>query len=83
MTCLITGCDLEMNGKHIHGDLHVIGNVYVFNSFGCEWVYTPAPSSGKIVKILDTRGMYEAHGTIVIPTDHCILNKNASEYIGR
>jgi hypothetical protein len=32
MTCLITGCALINGSSTVHGDLHEIGNVYIFNA---------------------------------------------------
>lgn len=87
--CLITGADLviEAENKRVHGDLHEIGDVWIFNAVLKEygktaWVYgEPLASSYAWRLLCVTGGYFERRGVIVIPKSEGYLNPEAERYI--
>lgn len=84
--CLITGCTLldDSQERWVHGDLHQVGDTYVFNTCMTEgesaWQYRGAPADTG--RILRTWGDYfERRGVIVVDAEDAALNKVAMDYL--
>lgn len=86
--CLITGCELYIpdERKWVHGDLHRISSVYVFNAVLMEgeahWMYdTPLPKWAKILELDSAAPYFERRGVIVVGILDAELNGHAKEYL--
>lgn len=92
--CLITGADLYNGSEVIHGDLHSIGVVYVFNAVGNrngEAAWQAGPSSReeltqflmtfKGLRIYPDTPVFERRGVIVIPMTSATLSPAAQKYL--
>lgn len=84
--CLITGCELvDLNsGATAHGDLHRIGDSYVFNAvrdeFGeTKWQHVE-PHSPRIVYV-GIGDVFERRGVVVFSVDDAALSDAAREFI--
>lgn len=81
--CLITGADfLDVEGKRwIHGDLHQLLEIMIFNAHGCAWVAadeSPLPDDSLAVRC-DI--FHEVHNIITFPLALCVFNGNAHKYL--
>ena len=89
--CLITGCDLYISGegKILHGDLHSLGGVWIFNGVlsNCEaaWDFTDDLLNRRCSPhTLALHGQYfERRGVIVFDPLHCTPNPAAMAYLRR
>ena len=93
MTCLITGCALtfENEAKSVWGDLHRIGDAYVFNAVlidgEARWQYGPDAACPNVMKqlVVSSRcppdGIFERRGVIVVHHDWAELNRAAQDYL--
>lgn len=85
--CLITGCELvaqNMMGATAHGDLHRLGDSYVFNAVRDEsgetnWKHE-APRSDRII-FVDTATVFERRGVIVVAIEDARLSDSARNFI--
>lgn len=83
--CIITGCEFMSAGGYVHGDLHQLGDVYIFNAAtgaqgNMEWAYGPPHKGAKV--LWDSCGMYfERRGVIIIAKAGAILNQAAQDYL--
>lgn len=81
--CLITGADfLDPAGRRwIHGDLHQLLNILIFNAAGCKWIdgeETPLDSESLAVY---STVFFERNNTIVFPIELAVFNNNAHEFL--
>jgi hypothetical protein len=78
--CLITGCNFvdPIGQKWIHGDLHQLMDILIFNAHGCEWQFEPMEPGDMAVLCPD---FYEKHGQIVFPLALSQFNLAANMYI--
>lgn len=87
--CIITGCTLFMEAynRSVHGDLHMVGNTYVFNACLGEdgesfWNYDPKPLDElRQCALIVDGGFFERRGVIVIDNYDARLNTAAINYI--
>lgn len=87
--CLVTGASLYVPNerKCAHGDLHRVGDAFVFNACLGEngqtaWMYNePVPSYKGIV--CDSNFFFERRGVIVMPAGAASLNPAAEAYIAK
>jgi len=89
MTCIITGC-LAFNGlEYAVGDLHRLGDCYVFNAvfhtFGVERGETDWGSDmygyTKVVDFSKAADVWERRATIVAPVSQVTFNADAQDYL--
>ncbi len=82
--CLITGCDFldAENLRYIHGDLHQLFNVLIFNASGCKWMAVsekePMNPEHRMVRAL---GFYEKNNVIVFPLEFAQFNEVAHKFL--
>lgn len=86
--CIITGCGLYVSNenKYAHGDLHQVGDCYVFNaclSDGETFWWTPSNETpmSKIVVATDSNFYFERRGVIVFSVNSAILSGPARRHI--
>lgn len=87
MTCIITGCTLVTHNEYVGGDLHKVGNCYVFNAIknsngNARWVTDESEYSHYSKRINIFGNWLEFSGVIVVPMANAVLNVEAQEYIG-
>lgn len=84
MACLITGCALINGSSAVHGDLHDMGGVYIFNSCLYEgeaaWTDIDEHICGKQLDITNAE-YFERRGVFVISKSTANLSKTAWDYI--
>ncbi len=82
--CMITGCDLEIAGQFIHGDLWEDGNVWIFNAVG-DFREVPSGWTEKVVSVFDEdhKNYFERRNVFVFQKLHSTLNDAAQAYITR
>lgn len=85
--CLITGCELVAinTGAKAHGDLHQVGNAYVFNAVLDEhgetkWTRGGTPTRSNWVA-LHTGDVFERRGVLVFALGDAALSEAARNYI--
>ena len=85
--CIITGCVLwDMHHDcRAHGDLHMIGDTYVFNAAvdstrETVWIREPVLATERVLYI--TGDYFERRGVIVVHQENAELNPAARKYIG-
>lgn len=85
--CIINGCDLidEYSGRHVHGDLHLEGDCYVFNACpdggnNTAWRYSPSDAS-KTITLSAAHNWFERRGVIVVSKDWAVLSEKAQAYL--
>ena len=85
--CLITRCRLVVAERSIRGDLHEMGNVFIFNAVLREGEAAWEPGAGRgwnsNEKIIDTRDYFERRGVFVILRSGAMLNQSARDYIAK
>lgn len=89
--CLITGCELFVpeEGKTLHGDLHHIGDCYVFNGVlndkgETNWLPNYRGLQTTCHLIINPGEFYfERRGVVVVAKKASFLNEKAREYVGR
>ena len=94
MTCLITGCAAFNGHQYVGGDLHQVGDCYVFNCILERGEHGVRYHSGEAAwasredwahypKIVDFSAAiyWERRGTLVAPARECTLNDAAREYL--
>jgi len=84
--CVITGCDLTDGESHIHGDLHELGDVYIFNAcLDEEWQasrdYHNLPHKNAKVITCSAAFFFERRGVIIFPKYCTFLNQAAKDYL--
>jgi hypothetical protein len=87
MTCIITGCVLRNGGQNVGGDLHRIGDAYVFNAIVTEngatrWVDDDTYSHYQ--REVDASGSvqyFERRGVVVFSRAGAVLNEAAHNYL--
>jgi hypothetical protein len=84
--CLITGCALVDGDRQVWGDLHSVGDCYVFNAvlFGGEpnWQYNePTPASMKSLELLGRGAIFERRGVLIFPKAAAVLNPAAEAFL--
>jgi hypothetical protein len=83
--CLITGCYLyvENENKAVYGDLHQLGDVYVFNA--ClqdgETAWVPIKPYQNTKCLVITGEYFERRGVIVVAVCDAEVNATALEYL--
>ena len=82
--CMITGCDLEIAGSFIHGDLWEDGNVWIFNAVG-DFREEPSGWTERIITILDDthKNYFERRNVFVFQKINASLNDAAHQYLTR
>ena len=89
MTCLITGCRATYDSLEVSGDLHRVGDCYVFNAIVDVYGVSRwrAPEKGeyahytKVIDFSESSSYYEKRGVLIAPISECVLNEKAKEYI--
>lgn len=92
MKTLITGCDVVDSQEHrwVHGDLHEIGDTYVFNAVldnrgQSNWSYedwdSVITSRALILHPATNVRFFERRGVLVIAKSDATLTDAAKEYI--
>jgi len=88
MTCIITGCKARIGNATVGGDLHAIGDCFVFNaivdtSAGAAWDYEDELYNHYRMEVdfSEARDCWERRGTIVAKASECELNLQAKEYL--
>lgn len=81
--CIITGCNfLDVTQKRwVHGDLHQLLNILVFNANGCIWQFCvdePMPEDECCVRC-DI--FYEKNNVLVFPLELSQFNYAANKYL--
>lgn len=87
--CLITGCALKGPHGTSWGDLHMVGDCFVFTAFRGDdgetnWnmmTFQKFDNKGKIITLRDGCDYFERHGVIVFEALHAIFNPAAREYL--
>ena len=83
--CLITGCYLYnvTDARHCWGDLHEVGDCYVFNAvlFEGETFWESNNPFGKILNLRDGAPYFERRGVIIVPKSYAYLNSAGASYI--
>lgn len=96
--CLITGCNLvdDAGGRWCHGDLHEVGDCYVFNACLIQedslpeeqvkgetaWNYEGGtPEGSKLLVLLLYAQPFERRGVIVVHKAQTFFNKAAADYL--
>ncbi len=84
-TCLITGAEFldPVSKRRIHGDLHQLLNILIFNSHGCHWESAEANPLTAEDKAVSCPVFYEAHGQIVFPLEASEFNLAANIYLNK
>lgn len=91
LQCLITGCELfdHGSGRSLHGDLHALESVYIFNGVlnddvEAKWEYKSEPPDASKRTLLINSGthFFERRGVIVVSTKDANLNVAALNYLG-
>lgn len=90
-TCIITGCALVDGDRSLWGDLHAVGESYVFNGVvdargHAGWEYnTHIAHTTKALEIIPaasaTHYAFERRGVVVIPKGAARLNHAATQYL--
>ena len=96
MTCLITGCALvdDVQQRAVWGDLHRIGDVYVFNAVldanrEAAWQEGDDAHCPNVMKQLvlarsfPEAAYFERRGVVIVHTSQASLNQAAQDDIGR
>jgi hypothetical protein len=79
--CLITGCDITMEGARQHGDLWIVGSAYVFNAVG-EMTYDPEfCGSDKVLHVTKGSFTFVRRNVIVVNMNDAKLNEAAEQYL--
>lgn len=85
--CVITGCELISSrlGTKVHGDLHQLGDTWIFNAClndNGEAAWDHSVTIDKSCKALILDGdFFERRGVIIAATAAAILNDAALEYL--
>jgi hypothetical protein len=88
--CIITGCALVVPnaGRHVHGDLHVVGNAMVFNAVVDEgaaaWEYGDTDAviaSSRRVVVVDSNLYFERRGVFAFDKTSASFNEAASDHM--
>lgn len=84
--CVITGCDLTCSvwGTVYHGDLHEIGDTYIFNAvlFQGEALALNREVEDRHISLdLDGGDYFERRGVFIFHKSVCELSTAAKEYI--
>jgi hypothetical protein len=84
-TCLITGAEFldPVSKRRIHGDLHQLMNILIFNSYGCHWESAEEKPLDANDRAVSCPVFYEAHGQIVFPLEACEFNLAANIYLNK
>lgn len=93
MSCIITGCALRMQDRHVYawGDLFLFGDRFVFNantehptpsSVRVNWYAGGMDPRWKIVTLNPTDDYWERRGVFVMPAKALMLNQIAKECVG-
>ena len=79
--CIANGVDLvdHENVQMHHGDLYVLGDVYIFNGSGCEWLPFDPTS---IYKVVSCSEYFYRNGIFVFHKSQATLNAQLQIYIG-
>lgn len=88
--CLITGADLLVidEGKTLHGDLHMVGETFVFNGVlagGNRWEAAwswDEPRADRLVILASGCRYFERRGVIVLAAKDTMLSDEARRYLG-
>lgn len=83
VTCLITGADfLDMNTKRwIHGDLHQLYDILIFNATGCTWTDATVDALPEDSLAVRCDVFYEKNNQIVFPLGLCVFNEAANRFL--
>ena len=81
--CILTGANfLDVTGKRwIHGDLHQLGDIMIFNASGCEWVPCEEILFPEEEKGLYSEFFYEKNYQIVFPLATTCFNEAAHKFL--
>lgn len=83
MTCVITGCTAINGHQQVGGDLHKVGDCYVFNAIvnkngETAWGKTHYT---KLIDFSRARNLFERRGVFVAHKDEVGFNLEALEYM--
>lgn len=83
--CLITGCEFldPIAKRYIHGDLHQMFDILIFNANGCEWIDAEANPLSAEDKAVLCADFYEKNGQIVFPLQLAQFNLAANLYLNQ
>lgn len=88
--CLITGCELTQGNQIVHGDLHEVGDCYIFNAcrnddVQAAWHELPPelPPHIKVIVIGSEATYFERHGVFTFHKSQAVLNPAAQDYINK
>lgn len=81
--CIITGCEFidPIMKRRIHGDLHQLYNILIFNANGCKWESAEEHSLTAEEKAVLSPVFYEANSQIVFPLASAEFNLAANIYL--
>lgn len=88
MECIITGCALEEHDAFIVGDLHEMGDTWIFNGVvrgdQAYWIPKSVGSYPQRDKVINLTGIpyFERRGVFVFQRDTSLLNEAAKQHIG-
>jgi len=82
-SCIITGCEFldVVNKRWIHGDLHQLVDILIFNAKGCGWldcVDSPLDPEAKMVRC---EVYFEKNEMLVFPLAMSAFNDVAHKYL--
>jgi len=90
-TCLITGCAMRIGGSTLWGDLHELGDVYIFNAVTgpdgkASAAYNPQTEGPDVrwIEVFDdcpSSLLFERRGIIVVSKAATVLNDVAREFL--
>lgn len=79
--CILTGCDITLDGARQHGDLWRVGSSYVFNAVG-EMTHDPEfCGSDKVLHVTEGSRVFVKRNVIVVNMNDAKLNKAAEQYL--
>ena len=89
MTCLITGCAFVEGPRYLWGDLHKIGDCFVFNGVAhdgkARWSsldeLAPTLMSITVDLAIPNREYLERRGIAILPEEYAIFNDAAKAYL--
>lgn len=86
MACIITGCTLIAYNEYVGGDLHKIGDYYVFSAIkdkegNSRWSADHLEYAHYSKTVHISGEFFDKSGIIIVPIAHCVLNTEAQEYL--
>ncbi|MGD9674519.1 MAG: hypothetical protein AB7U98_13685 [Candidatus Nitrosocosmicus sp.] len=84
--CVITGCAMQVGNAYAWGDLHELGDTWIFNGVPTKdarmvWVHYPPAADQKILIVTNPDATFTRRGLCVIPKSCAELNLVAKRHI--